>query len=174
MIAPRVCFTAGGLVIQNSKILLVRHKKLGIWLAPGGHIEDLEMPHQAALREVLEETGIQCEIMSASSLPLGTDSEYQPTPLMANLHWVASENYQARSKSKNPTKLHATEKWKRGCEQHLVWLYVMRPINNDQTVIMNQAESTEIGWFSAEEVGSLPTTDDIRAELQFALQWSEP
>jgi ADP-ribose pyrophosphatase YjhB (NUDIX family) len=41
------------------KTLLLMHKKLGVWLPPGGHVEENELPHEAALREVFEETGLR-------------------------------------------------------------------------------------------------------------------
>ena len=39
-------------------VLLHRHRRLGIWLQPGGHVEPGERPEDAALRETVEETGI--------------------------------------------------------------------------------------------------------------------
>jgi 8-oxo-dGTP pyrophosphatase MutT (NUDIX family) len=39
-------------------VILHRHKKLGIWVQPGGHIDDGEMPWEAACREATEETGL--------------------------------------------------------------------------------------------------------------------
>ena len=59
--AARICVTAGGFLIQDHKVLLVKHKKLGFWLAPGGHLEPDELPHQAAEREVFEETQVQVQ-----------------------------------------------------------------------------------------------------------------
>jgi len=43
---------------ENTKVLLMKHKKLGIWLQMGGHIEDGENIWEAAKRELLEESGI--------------------------------------------------------------------------------------------------------------------
>src|SRR6188768_1998011 len=40
------------------KVLLVHHDKTGLWLFPGGHVEDGEAPWDTAVREVLEETGV--------------------------------------------------------------------------------------------------------------------
>jgi 8-oxo-dGTP pyrophosphatase MutT (NUDIX family) len=63
--------SAGGLVIDKTgtKGLLIgrldikdqTREKL-LWSLPKGHIEEGETPEQAALREVNEETGIQCSI----------------------------------------------------------------------------------------------------------------
>lgn len=53
-------FTATGYTINKNrtKMLLIHHKGLNKWLPPGGHIEDDEVPHEAAIREVYEETGV--------------------------------------------------------------------------------------------------------------------
>ena len=52
-------FTASTLVLlEDRRILLVHHRKLGVWLYPGGHIESGETPDEAALRELKEETGV--------------------------------------------------------------------------------------------------------------------
>jgi 8-oxo-dGTP pyrophosphatase MutT (NUDIX family) len=40
-------------------VLLHLHRKLGMWLPPGGHIERDELPDDAAVREVFEETGLR-------------------------------------------------------------------------------------------------------------------
>jgi 8-oxo-dGTP pyrophosphatase MutT (NUDIX family) len=50
--------TASAIVHSDAGVLLHRHKRLGLWLQPGGHIERGETPPQAAVREVAEETGL--------------------------------------------------------------------------------------------------------------------
>ena len=45
------------------QVLLHEHARLGRWLPPGGHIEPGELPDEAALREVLEETGLVVELV---------------------------------------------------------------------------------------------------------------
>lgn len=40
-------------------VLLVRHVKNGFWGFPKGHAEPGETPHEAAARELLEETGLR-------------------------------------------------------------------------------------------------------------------
>src|SRR3984885_900502 len=44
-------------------LLLGDHRKSGLWLPPGGHVEDGEDPHQAVIRETREELGIAAEVM---------------------------------------------------------------------------------------------------------------
>lgn len=62
-------FVATGYVVKNGKTLLLFHKKLALWLPPGGHIEEGESPDQAVLREILEETGLRAEIISPKLTP---------------------------------------------------------------------------------------------------------
>lgn len=52
-----------GFLVEGDRTLLHWHRKLGLWLPPGGHIDPDEDPVQAVLREVLEETGITAEIV---------------------------------------------------------------------------------------------------------------
>jgi 8-oxo-dGTP pyrophosphatase MutT (NUDIX family) len=42
-------------------LLLGDHRKSGLWLPPGGHVEDGEDPRQAVIRETREELGIPAE-----------------------------------------------------------------------------------------------------------------
>jgi len=54
-------FTASSFVLNptSDRVLLIRHRTLGLWLQPGGHFEESDEDlEDAARREVLEETGI--------------------------------------------------------------------------------------------------------------------
>jgi 8-oxo-dGTP pyrophosphatase MutT (NUDIX family) len=59
-------FTATTFVVSGRQVLLHRHAKQGLWLPPGGHIERDELPHEAAVREVEEETGLLVQLHSES------------------------------------------------------------------------------------------------------------
>jgi len=50
--------TASAIVVGPQGVLLLRHRRLGIWVQPGGHLEPGEMPADAAAREAAEETGL--------------------------------------------------------------------------------------------------------------------
>jgi 8-oxo-dGTP pyrophosphatase MutT (NUDIX family) len=50
--------TSSAIVIGPRGVLLLRHKRLGIWLQPGGHLEPGEDPADGAVREAREETGL--------------------------------------------------------------------------------------------------------------------
>ncbi len=53
--------TASAFVLSSRGVILHRHKRLGIWVQPGGHVDRGEDPPGAALRETLEETGLAVE-----------------------------------------------------------------------------------------------------------------
>ena len=56
-------FVATAFVVYGDAVLLHWHRKVKGWLPPGGHVEPNEDPVQAVLREVLEETGLEVEIL---------------------------------------------------------------------------------------------------------------
>jgi 8-oxo-dGTP pyrophosphatase MutT (NUDIX family) len=51
--------TASAFVVSARGVILHRHRRLGIWVQPGGHIDAGESPEAACLRETREETGLQ-------------------------------------------------------------------------------------------------------------------
>lgn len=53
--------TCGAWIVDSNlaNVILVRHRRLGRWIQPGGHIEPMETPFAGALREAMEETGLE-------------------------------------------------------------------------------------------------------------------
>ncbi|MBD3304395.1 NUDIX domain-containing protein, partial [Candidatus Woesearchaeota archaeon] len=50
---------SGGIIFNNGKYLLVKHKEGGHWDFPKGHAEEGETEEETALREIYEETGLR-------------------------------------------------------------------------------------------------------------------
>ncbi|HVJ65369.1 MAG TPA: NUDIX hydrolase [Bdellovibrionota bacterium] len=71
-------FTGSAFVISpdGKKVLLMRHKKLAKWLQPGGHADGDADLGRVAVRETLEETGVEVE--SADAQLFGVD--WHPIP----------------------------------------------------------------------------------------------
>ena len=78
-----VDFAAGGIVLINNKILLVKNKlsdeykndyTSGFWGYPKGHLDEKETPIKAAEREVFEETGFK--VTSVGTKPIA-ESRYE-------------------------------------------------------------------------------------------------
>lgn|GEM_PF-86207 len=68
--ADRVHVTASAILVtpDRRRVLLHRHKRLGLWLQPGGHIDAGEQPWEAARREAAEETGLEASLVSTDLL----------------------------------------------------------------------------------------------------------
>lgn len=74
-------FVATCYVVEGDATLLHEHEKLDMWLPPGGHIDRDELPHEAALRETYEETGLRPELIAETG-PYETDQvQSLPRPM---------------------------------------------------------------------------------------------
>lgn len=77
------------------KILLHRHRKLGLWFQPGGHVERDQNPWQAIAHEIRDESGYELEdlFVLQTASPLAELSEVtHPVPLFYRSHrYMAAE-----------------------------------------------------------------------------------
>ena len=55
--------TGSAFVLSDVGLLLHFHKKIPLWLQPGGHLDNNETPLEAAARETREETGVEAEFV---------------------------------------------------------------------------------------------------------------
>ena len=53
--------TASAIVVGKPGVVLHLHKRLNMWLQPGGHIDSGELIHASALREAREDTGLDLQ-----------------------------------------------------------------------------------------------------------------
>jgi len=65
--------TASGIVVGRRGTVLHLHKRLGIWMQPGGHIDAGEDPPTAAWREATEELGLAVEHPAPGPLLIHVD-----------------------------------------------------------------------------------------------------
>jgi len=65
--------TASGIVVGQRGTVLHLHKRLGIWMQPGGHIDAGETPPVAAQREATEELGLTVEHPASGPLLIHLD-----------------------------------------------------------------------------------------------------
>jgi len=57
-LAGPVHVTGSAIVVGTRGTILHRHRRLGIWLQPGGHLDPGETPWEAAVRQASEATGL--------------------------------------------------------------------------------------------------------------------
>ena len=109
---------------ETKKFLMIKHKKLGKWLPPGGHINQNEIPDDAAKREVKEETGLEVELYAAK-FPK-EQGLARPYGIQKNV----IEN---------------------GVHEHLDLIYLAF-ISQNLDLIQNMSETSGINWFGIEEI----------------------
>ncbi|SBW24704.1 hypothetical protein FDG2_4268 [Candidatus Protofrankia californiensis] len=82
--------TCGVVAVDTTRrVLQIRHKALGLWLLPGGHVENDDLTLMgAAMRELSEETGI----LASSVRPLGE------LPVDIDVHEIPENAAKAESK----------------------------------------------------------------------------
>ncbi len=78
--------SAGGVVIQNNQVLILR-KFRGDWVLPKGRSENNETLEDTALREVSEESGIDCEIIKYIGFVKYNYRNYQGVDIQKTVHY---------------------------------------------------------------------------------------
>jgi 8-oxo-dGTP pyrophosphatase MutT (NUDIX family) len=140
-------FVAGAFIIRDNKILFLRHKKYGVWLQPGGHVEERETPDEAAIRETMEEVGLEVEILGdfRPESSFESLSEDLPQPFNINLHQIEEGHW------------------------HLDFQYLVRPVNE---VSEKEYSDEDMKWFSEKELrdGDLSMPENARKTALKALR----
>ncbi len=104
-----------GYLIHEGRVLLIHHKKLSLWLPPGGHIEKDEVPDDALIREFKEELDLDIELLSRNDVPMSGNIKRQlAVPFYVNLHSVGNHDhccfyYLCKLKGKNKPKFLKSE-----------------------------------------------------------------
>ena len=82
-------FTATVYIVNAGKTALHKHPSLDMWLPPGGHIDRDELPHDAAIREAYEETGLHVELLHDCEGPSSDTARPIPQPATLLLEDIA-------------------------------------------------------------------------------------
>ena len=83
-----------GYIFDDDKLLLIHHGKLNKWLPVGGHIEKDEVPDNALIREIKEETGLDIEIVMKDTIqPIGNTSRVLALPFHISIHSVGDHDH---------------------------------------------------------------------------------
>jgi 8-oxo-dGTP pyrophosphatase MutT (NUDIX family) len=140
-------FTVAVFVVHHRRVLLHYHRKLGKWLPPGGHVEDNEVPDDAARREVLEETGIRARLVGERGLPID-----DPLQLVVPAGIQIERIYPGH--------------------EHIDLVYFARPEPDNvrgAEIDPSLAESDQVGWYAAADLARIGANEEIQAWAQRAL-----
>ena len=69
-------------VFNGGRFAIHWHEKVHKWLPPGGHVEEDELPHHAAVREVLEELEVSCKLVIGCQPDLGIETVPLPISIL--------------------------------------------------------------------------------------------
>lgn len=120
------CVTNYIIDMTKGEFLLIKHKKLGKWLPPGGHLEANEAPEDAAIRETFEETGLQVKI-EGKRYP--TQSDFI-VPFAIQKNEITPEHI------------------------HMDFVYLSKVSKDEAQLIQNLEETDDIQWFSIDSIMS--------------------
>ncbi|MEQ4922024.1 NUDIX hydrolase [Proteus hauseri] len=133
-------FTATGIVFnQEGQFLFHFHPKIGYWLPPGGHVEENEEPQNAVLREITEETGLQCECLC-----------YQPELALNLINDDAVELVKPLAILKEPI----NDK-KQGFHYHIDMIYLCRPLQHSKLT------NNSFQWLTLTELKTKKTFENV-------------
>ncbi len=136
-------FTVAVFVVREGKVLLHRHRKLGMWLPPGGHIEEGELPDEAAVREVWEETGVRVELVGERREDV-TDPVQLHRPAGVQLENIGPGH------------------------QHIDLIYFAKPAGPAE--IRDEFSGEGVGWYAPEDWDELRVNVEVRGWCERALR----
>ena len=146
-IKPQRHFVATAYVVHEGRTLLLLHRKLGLWLPPGGHIDEGELPEEAALREVREETGLEVELLSPRR---------RPDPKAPGVRYLHLPNHvQLEDIPNHP--------------QHIDLIYFCRAVTTK--AVISPAEHHAMRWHSHAELDADHIRDEVRDTGRMAIEF---
>lgn len=129
--------TAGVVLNDKNEVLLVKHKKLGKWIYPGGHLEQNETPDECINREIFEETGLKAEIIDTRNHTLAcTDIGVS---VLHNPYAVLCERI---------------DKGDKDIHYHIDLVYICK-IVGETKVSFDEKESDGIGFFTLNQIKNM-------------------
>lgn len=134
MDGPSRDFTATTFVVHRQRVFLLWHLKVQAWLPPGGHIHTDELPEEAAVREVREESGLEVELA-------GAPQTWGQVRVLHTPHCILLEDIQPG-------------------HQHIDLIYFARALALPPR--LNRSESAAFRWCDYAQLGAPEIAIDIR------------
>ncbi len=147
-------FTATAFIVDSrNRTLLLWHKRLGRWMPPGGHVDPDELPEETARRECREETGLDVEIVGELQEDMFAGNPAEGRILKKPLVLLL-ENIPASTERNEPA------------HQHMDFVYLARPVNENQALSLQEEEGTDLRWFTREEIAGMDEGTEIFANVK--------
>lgn len=143
-------FVASVYIFAEQRVLLIYHRKLQKWFAAGGHLDPNELPSEAAIREAIEETGIEVELLSDEHVWVECwNAKSIPRPFLCLLEEIPAFGDQP-------------------AHQHVDNIYIGRAVGGEEKI--NHSETEGLRWFTWDEIQALEDDQEIFAETKAVLQ----
>ena len=147
-------FTATAFVTDSkNRVLLIWHKRLNRWMPPGGHVDENELPEEAAKRECKEETGLDVEIIGEVCNDLFLQNPHEGK-MLKKPHALLLENIPASTERNEPA------------HQHMDFVYLATPVDESQQLILAEEEGDHLRWFAKKAVELLDTDREIFSNVK--------
>jgi ADP-ribose pyrophosphatase YjhB (NUDIX family) len=137
-------FTATTYIVDQGKILLLKHPKFNKWLPPGGHVEANETPPECAKREAMEETGLEIELIRQENIWVDFSNAFS----IERPYQCLLENIPA----------HADKP----AHQHIDMIFLAKPTSG--TLF------PDVKWFTLEEIEQLIDEEEIFTETKTTIR----
>lgn len=147
-------FTATVYIVNDGATALHHHERLGIRVAPGGHVDRDELPHEAGLREVREETGLNPVLVDDTDSVGAPNGETLPRPrhqLLYDIDVVDGDP----------------------AHQHIDHIYYARVDSRDITPADGEASADAWNWYSRQDLRDSDLDADTRTIALDAIETCE-
>ncbi len=105
-------------------------------------MEENEAPEDAAKRECKEETGLDVEIIGDAQPDLFAEGQSEGRMLKKPLCMLLEE-------------IPACPERNEEAHQHMDFLFLARPLDETQTIVLEESEGRELRWFTMHEISEL-------------------
>lgn len=139
-------YVVGGYIVHNNKVLLCMHNTLKRWLPVGGVIEENELPEDALVREVKEETGLDVIVFPQAKME-GCDNYAKPvaSPYRIQLDRINDEL------------------------EYIDFVYFC--MANNENFEIQQDELDDLRWFSREDLQHFELSPHVKFLCEEALSF---
>ena len=136
-------FTATIYLVNDGATALHEHPRLGIRVPPGGHVDRDELPHEAAVREAREETGLEATLLT----------DY-PT--------IASETARSIPRPRHLMLADVNRLGDHVGHQHIDHVYFATVASREKQPAEDEAPADAWEWYTPAELRSAGVDDDVR------------